>query len=81
MSIYFPKQKVALDIVDDPGHRCDHDEDWTVVKTSIAELQSYEGCRQVMDEVAHLLGSSAPEDPEWEEKNRRLYHALLAHCA
>ena len=83
MAIYFPKHKIALDIIDDPCYRPKHadDDSWTVVKTTMAEMQSAQGCRQVMGEVADLIHSPAPQGPQWNEQTRRLSRALLARCA
>lgn len=82
MALCWPDKKVALDIVDNPGRRPFEAQDgWTVVRVTNAELEDYDSCRRIMGHIAQLLGSSAPQEPGWEEKNRRLHAALLARSA
>lgn len=81
MALTWPSKKVALDIIDNPGHHPLDKEGWTIVRVTNAELEDYESCRRIMDHIAELLGSSAPEAPDWEEKNRRFHQALLARSA
>ena len=69
MALYWPDQKVALDIVDDP-HAQHVDEallhDWHIVRTTVDEAMSLEGMRRIGDALCEALGQKPPEKtPEW----------------
>ena len=81
MALYWPDQKVALDIVDDalaehivPG---DLPSDWRVLRVTSAQVDNLEGMRQIGDTLCIMLGVEPPEKtPEWLEANERLFNAL-----
>ena len=57
MAMLWPKQKVALEVVDGPsvtrvtsGH-----EGWTIVRATSKELEDYEASRQIMAQIGQLL--------------------------
>lgn len=80
MTLYWPDQKVALIIEDDPSS-ADFDErecsDWTVVRTCCAQVDDIEGMRDLADELADALGQPRVErTPEWCEANERLFNEL-----
>ena len=77
MALYWPEEKVALDIVDDPYRRpFEGDESYTVLRVTTADLCDYDSYRKVMERLCDLLGREMPTMPDWEEKNRAL-HALV----
>ena len=81
MAMYWPEQKVALDIVDDPyaEHVSLNDlpADWKLLEVTIAQLRDLEGMRQIGDNLCELLGVEPPEKtPEWLEANERLFNSL-----
>ncbi len=57
MALYWPKQKVALDIVDDPHYTLppESDESWLTIPLSSADIGDYASYRRVMSRVADLL--------------------------
>lgn len=78
MALYWPEQKVALDIVDDP---CAQHVDesllpgWKVVRTTVAEVDSLEGTRRIGDTLCSLMGVDPPEKtPEWLAGNEKLFN-------
>ena len=80
MALYWPDQKVALDIVDDP-HAQHVDEallhDWRIVKTTIKEVRSLEGMRRIGDILGEALGQRPIEKtPEWLAANEALFKKL-----
>lgn len=79
MALYWPEQKVALDIVDDP-HRnpFEGDESYTVLRVTCAELSNYESFDRIQKKLCKLLGASYPQGKEWKRKNRRLFEMLRA---
>ena len=80
MAMYWPDQKVALDIIDDP--LAEHVDlamldSWDVLFTTVGEISSLEGMRRVGDALCLLLGQEPPEKtPEWLEANERLFNEL-----
>lgn len=77
MALYWPEQKVALDIVDDPYRNpFNGDESYTVLKVTCAELCDFDSYCKVMERLCELLGKDMPDMPGWEDKSRAL-HALL----
>ncbi len=78
MALYWPEQRVALDIVDDPRRRpFEGDESYTVLRVTCADLQDYDSFRKVMTHLCELLGREVPSMPGWEEGNRELHDALF----
>ena len=79
MALYWPEQKVALDIVDDP-HRNPFigDDSYTVLRVTCAELSNYESFSKVSKKLCELLGTTYPQDKEWRRKNKRLFEMLRA---
>lgn len=77
MALYWPDQKVALDIVDDPYRNpFEGDESYTVLRVTCAELCDFDSYCKVMEHLCELLGKDMPDMPGWEDKSRAL-HALL----
>ena len=80
MAMYWPDAKVALDIVDDPlAQHVDDDlpADWNVLYTTLAQLDTPEGMREVFDKLSEMMGVDPPEKtPEWLAANDRLYYSL-----
>ena len=84
MVMYWPDQKVAVRIVDDPSGRNmpELPDDWQVLETTVAQQQSLSGMREFMDSVARALGQEPPEKtPEWLEGNARLHRELFGAAA
>ena len=81
MALYWPDEKVALVIVDDPlAQPFDKSlgSDWSVLETTIGEITNLEGSRRVCDTLCAMLGQEAPrKTPEWLEANKRLHNALM----
>ena len=81
MAMFWPEQRVALDIVDDklaehiyPG---DLPSDWKVLCVTKAQVNSLEGMRAIGDALCMMLGVNPPEKtPEWLEANERLFNSL-----
>lgn len=82
MALLWPSKKVALDIVDDPTatHFSGDEQEWKVVRVTCAEMDDYHSFRKVMERVAHLLNAEVPKDAAWEQRNRELHAALMAHA-
>lgn len=80
MAMYWPQQKVVLDIVDDPlaQHVDERELDgWNIMRVTLEELHSLEGMRRIGDELCIALGQEPPEKtPEWLAANERLFNAL-----
>lgn len=77
MALYWPEEKVAIDIIDDPNrHPFEGDDDYTVLRITCAEIRDYEAFDRIMRHLAHLLGKEVPTSAEWREGNKEL-HALL----
>lgn len=80
MALYWPEQKVALDIIDDP--LAEHVDEamldgWWVLYVTRDQVNSLEGMRQIGDALCVLLGQEPPEKtPEWLAANERLFNAL-----
>ena len=79
MALYWPKQKVALDIVDDP-HRSpfEGDDSYTVLRVTCADLCNYDSYRKVVGHLCELLGHDIPNLPNWEEGHRELHDQLFS---
>ena len=80
MSLYWPEQKVAVEIVDDPlaqpFDRAAHP-DVRVLQVTCAELDDWESSMQFMDKVCDALGQPRPsKTPQWLAANHRLHKAL-----
>ena len=81
MALYWPREKVALDIVDDPNRNpFEGSDDYTVLRVTCAELTDRQSFYAVMRRLARLLGCEVPASPEWYEQSTSL-HALLASMA
>lgn len=77
MALYWPEEKVALDIVDDPMRRpFEGDESYTVLRVTCADLCDYDSYRKIMGRLCELLGREIPSMPGWEDKNRALFELL-----
>ena len=80
MSLYWPEQKVAIEIVDDPlsppFDRAAHP-DVRVLQVTCAELDDWASSVAFMDKVCDALGHpKPPKTPQWLAANRRLHNAL-----
>lgn len=79
MALYWPEQKVALDIIDDPcRHPFEGDDDYTVIRVTIADIKNYETFTKISRHLAELLGKEVPHSAEWIEGNQQL-HAMLCN--
>ena len=80
MALYWPEQRVALDIIDDPlAKHVDERElvGWNVIKTTLEEVGSLEGSCRVGDALCIAMGQEPPEKtPEWLAANERLHYKL-----
>ena len=80
MALYWPEQKVALDIVDDPGRRpFEGDDSYTVLRVTCAELSNYESFDKIQHKLCELLGATYPTGEEWKRRNHVLFDALMSH--
>ena len=82
MSLYWPEQKVAVEIVDDPlaqpFDRAAHP-DVRVLQVTCDELDNWESSMQFMDKVCDALGQPRPsKTPQWLAANHRLHKALTS---
>ncbi|MDO4536711.1 MAG: hypothetical protein Q4B54_00995 [Coriobacteriales bacterium] len=78
MALYWQKEKVALDIVDDPFRRpFEGDDSYTVLRVTCADLLDYDSYIKVAKRLCELLGKDMPSTPQWEELSRSL-HSMLA---
>ena len=82
MSLYWPEQKVAVEIVDDPlaqpFDRAAHP-DVRVLQVTCDELDDWENSMQFMDKVCDALGQPRPsKTPQWLAANHRLHKALTS---
>lgn len=77
MALYWPEEKVALDIVDDPYRTpFEGDDSYTVLRVTCADLCDYDSYHKVMERLCELLGKEMPTMPGWEEKSRALHSVL-----
>lgn len=80
MSLYWPEQKVAVEIVDDPiappFDRRAHP-DVRILQVTCAELDDWASSVRFMDRVCDALGHPRPpKTPEWLATNRALHEQL-----
>lgn len=63
MALVWSKEKVALQIDDDPTSEpfCGPD-DWTVIHVTTDQLGSFEGCQEVVDHLSRALGAGLSPD-------------------
>jgi hypothetical protein len=63
MALVWSKEKVALQIDDDPASEpfCGPD-DWTVIHVTTDQLGSFEGCQEVVDHLSRALGAGLSPD-------------------
>lgn len=77
MALYWPKEKVVLDIVDDPYRRpFEGDDSYTVLRVTSADLCNYDSYKKIMGRLCELLGRDMPSVPGWDE-NMRVAHTLV----
>lgn len=82
MALYWPEEKVALDIIDDPYRNpFEGDDSYTVLRVTCADLCDYDSYRKVMGRLCELLGRDMPSMPGWEEGNRTLHALYLQQVA
>ncbi|MDO4797448.1 MAG: hypothetical protein Q4A01_05440 [Coriobacteriales bacterium] len=78
MALYWPEQRVALDIVDDPYRRpFEGDDSYTVLRVTCADLRDYNSYRKVMKRLCELLGREMPALPRWDDTDRDLGDMLF----
>ena len=70
VAMFWPEQKVALDIVDDvlAEHIAPDDlpADWNVLRVTMAQTSTLEGLRELGGTLCMMLGVEPPEKtPEW----------------
>lgn len=79
MALYWPEEKVALDIVDDPYRTpFEGDDSYTVLRVTCADLCNYDSYSKVMKRLCELLGKEAPDMPGWEDANRTLHSTFFS---
>lgn len=79
MALYWPDQKVALDIVDDPERiPFEGGDDYTVIRVTCNELSNYESFCKITQRLSGLLGCELPTDPDWQERNQTLHTMLTS---
>ena len=82
MALYWPDEKVALDIVDDPERNpFEGGDDYTVLRVTCAELMNYDSFCGIMRKLSDLLGNEIPTSPEWRSRNKSLHHVLAGLMA
>ena len=63
MALVWSKEKVALQIDDDPASEpFDGPDDWTVIHVTTAQLESYEGCQKIVSHLSQALGANLATD-------------------
>lgn len=78
MALYWPDQKVALDIIDDPARRpFEGDESYTVLRVTSADLADYESYRKVMCRLCALLGKEPPSEEDWQQVHGESFDAFM----
>lgn len=82
MALYWPEQRVALDIIDDPlAEHVPDGEGWTVVRVTCADLADFESYDRAMKHLLVLLGQATPEAMAelnlYEEKRRQVHDDLF----
>ena len=78
MALYWPKEKVALDIVDDPQRNpFEGDDDYTVLRVTCADLADYESFSRIYQHLASLLGCRAASTKDARDANRALHTMLV----
>ena len=78
MALYWPKEKVALDIIDDP-HRnpFEGDDDYTVLRVTCADLTNYDSFSKIARHLSHLLGHDLTPSADWYESNKALHDMIF----
>lgn len=84
MSLYWPDEHVALEIVDDPlAQPFDRsvDPDAIVFKVTCAQIHDPEANQAVMRQVCEAMGRRFPGDyiPGWTEANKALIRELMSN--
>lgn len=81
MALYWPEQKVALEIVDDPASQpVDRDAfpDFTVIEVTCAQIEDPVASHEIARSLAHHMGTELPPDnPEWRARRRALHRTLF----
>ena len=81
MALYWPEQKVALEIVDDPASQpVDRDAlpDFTVIQVTCEQIEDPEANDAIARTLAHHLGTELPPDnPQWRARRRALHRTLF----
>ena len=81
MALYWPEQKVALQIDDDPlALPYDGPDDWTVIHTTVDQVADFDSFIAVTDNLTEALGS--PFLPSSDARlQRQVYEFLMARIA
>lgn len=80
MALYWPEEKVALDIIDDPYRRpFEGDDTYTVLRVTYADLCDFDSYCKIMQRLCELLGKEVPQMPEWNDKAQLLHEALFSN--
>ena len=81
MSLYWPDQGVAVDIVDDPASQPfdrESNPDVRVLELTCDQIRDPEAFDDFAETLAFALGEEPPErTDEWVERNRRLRQTLF----
>lgn len=76
MALYWPDQKVALQIDDDPASKpFEGPADWQVFHASTAMMDDFDSFDALMNRLAEALGEPRP-DPRFRNERRELFQAL-----
>ena len=82
MALYWPDQKVALEIIDDPlAEPVDREAypDWQVLSVTMAQCADHESMLEIGDTLADMLGQPRhPNSKRWMRKNMKLHKELFS---
>lgn len=85
MSLYWPEQHVALEIIDDPlSEPFDRSQDpeATVVRTTVAEISDPKSFRVLAARLSAALGQPLPADtPEFRKRQTHLHEAVFSRIS
>jgi hypothetical protein len=81
MALYWPEQKVALQIDDDPlAQPFDGPGDWTVIHATVEQMADFDSFTDVATQVYDALGAPLPPQSEAGAR-RKLFETLSANTA
>lgn len=76
MALYWPEQKLALEIIDDPEAspvREDLGPDWRVKYVTVSQVMDAENMMELGDEIAEMLGAPRPKRAHQRKKPKRRF--------